>query len=193
MTFAIALVKPTDIARLTDIQWTALSRNPLIQTLYPRGTTVALTDFTSTSYTKVLEYPSVHLIKATDEDTGEIVAFAKWILYRQNEEENLHGRNRSITPKNGSSNGGSRRSSGWQKEERESPSTPPDCHGVLLDRWGTIITKTRKWLSGPRGHACKSGAPCSLECYFSSFAPNIWGKNLASLFAFCAFAKSLHL
>ena len=177
MPISIATVRPADIPHLTAIQWAALSNNPLIQVLYPRGATPALTAFTTASYERATSFPSAWLIKATDDITGEIVGFAKWIFYRQKEEESLH-----ISAIMGNRDSqGSRRSSGWAKEKHLMPSMPPDCHGMLLDRWGSIINKTRKRITGPRGHACRTGAPCSLECYFSNFAENLWGKVFQSL------------
>ena len=173
MPYAVTPIQPSDIPRIADIQWIALSSNPLIQVLYPRGATPELTAFTIASYQRSLTFPSVTIIKATDESTGEVAGFAKWILYRQDEEQELyHNRGES----QGGSKGSSRRSSGWQKEKHLMPSVPPDCHGMLLERWGDVINKTRKRITGPRGHACRTGAPCSLECYFSNLAENLWGE-----------------
>ena len=171
MPYIIEAVVPADIPHLTTIQWAALSHNPLIQILYPKGATPALIAFTTSSYERATSFPSARLIKATDETTGEIVGFAKWIIYRQNEEEALH----SDVIEGSRHSRGSRRSSGWAKERHLMPSIPPDCHGVLLEKWGHVIQKTRKRITGPRGHACRTGAPCSLECYFSNLAESMWG------------------
>ena len=172
MAYTVAPVHPADIPHLTAIQWAALGSNPLTQVLYPRGPTPALTAFTTASYERATSFPSVQLINAINKATGEIVGFAKWIIYRQIEEETLH---KGVSDNQGQSNG-SRRNSGWAKEKHLMPSMPPDCHGMLLNRWGRIINKTRKRITGPRGHACSTGAPCSLKCYFSNFAENLWGK-----------------
>ena len=171
MSYTVVPLQPADIPNLVEIQWAALSNNPLIQVLYPKGATPALTAFTAASYQRALTFPSATILKAIDESTGEIVGFAKWIYYRQEEEQNLHQ-----SAANGQRQSqGSRRSSGWQKEEGLMPTIPPDCHYMLLDKWGSIINKTRKRITGLRGHACSTGAPCSLECYFSNFSEKLWG------------------
>lgn len=172
MTYSVSLVQTADIPRLAEIQWAALNSNPLTQVLYPRGPTPALSDYTIGSYKRTATFPSAKLIKATNTATSEIVGFAKWILYRKDEELSLRQSVGGIRQKSDSS----RRSSGWEKETRLMPTMPPDCHGILLEKWGDIINKTRKRLTGPKGHACRSGAPCSLECYFSNFADNLWGE-----------------
>lgn len=174
MPYAVTPIQPSDIPRIVEVQWAALSSNPLTQVLYPRGATAELTAFTIASYQRSLTFPSATIIKATNESTGEVVGFAKWILYRQDEEQELH---QSGEGSQRGSKGSSRRSSGWQKEKHLMPSVPPDCHGMLLERWGEVINKTRKRITGPRGHACRTGAPCSLECYFSNLAENLWGKG----------------
>ena len=178
MPYTVDLVHPPDVPRLANIQWAALKDNPLIHCLYPRGATRELIDFTTLSYQKALTFPSATLLKATDDATGEIVGFAKWILYRQDEETQLRPSLSSDGQRR--SGGSSRRSSGWQKEKHLMPSAPPDCHAVLLEHWGDIMSKTRKRIPGPRGHACSTGAPCSLECYFANFSENLWGSPIHS-------------
>ncbi|KAL9102420.1 MAG: hypothetical protein Q9163_002442 [Psora crenata] len=151
MPYTIAPVNPADIPFLTAIQWAALSTNPLIQVLYPRGATPALKAFTIASYERAITFPSARLIKATDDATGELVGFAKWIIYHPgHEEENPNGRE---------SGQESRRRSGWVRDKYMMPPMPPDCHGTLLERWGNIINRTRKRITGPRGHACRIGTP----------------------------------
>ena len=165
MPYTVDLVQTPDIPQLADIQWAALGSNPLIQCLYPRGATPELTAFTTSSYQKTSTFPSA--------TTGESGGCAKWILSLQDEEADL---NRGMSNGERRSGDSLRRSSGWQKEKHLMPSTPPDCHGVLLEHWGDTINKTRKRITESRGHACSTGAPCSLECYFANFAENLWGR-----------------
>ena len=172
MSYSVSAVQPADIPRLADIQWAALSSNPLTKVLYPRGPTSALLEYTNNSYRRTSAFPSAKLIKATKDATGEIVGFAKWILYRKDEEQHLRQSVSGIRQPSTQS----RRSSGWEKEKHLMPPLPPDCHGILLEKWGDTINKTRKKVGGRRGHACKAGRPCTLECYLSSFADNMWGK-----------------
>ena len=181
MTYTVSVVQASEISRLAEIQWTALHSNPLIQVLYPRGATTALIEFTTESYKRSFAFPSATLIKATNDSTGEIIGFAKWVMYRQDEEQTLRQSVSGMRQKSDQSerkSNASRRSSGWVKEKALMPKMPPDCHGVLLERWGEVINSTRKRITGPRGHACRTGAPCSLECYFSNFAKNLLGTFL---------------
>ena len=180
MAYTVSFVQPSDVPHLAAIQWAALNNNPLTQILYPRGPTPALTEYTTSSYKRSSTFPSAKLVKATNIATGEIVGFAKWILYRKDEEIGLRESVTGIRQKSAGTGSGSRRSSGWEKEKHLMPTMPPDCHGILLEQWGQIINKTRKRISGPNGHACRSGAPCSLECYFSNFADILWGKDRSS-------------
>ena len=171
MPYSVSIVQPADIPRLAEIQWAALSSNPLTRVLYPRGATPALLEYTTNSYKRTSSFPSAKLIKATNDATGEIVGFAKWILYRKDEEQHLRQSVGGIRQQSAES----RRSSGWEKETHLMPSLPPDCHGMLLERWGNTISRSRKKISGRKGHACKAGAPCTLECYLSNFADDLWG------------------
>lgn len=194
--FNVSPVTIDDVSLLTAIQWAALGTNPLIRTLYPKGATSGLLAFTDTCYKRALQYPSVRLIKATHDETGVIVAFAKWIIYRKDQEQALEGPKTDALGKFKVHNAGEevswpeplanepkesvgRRLSGWERDEDQSLSQPPDSDPKTLQAWGNIITRTRNNVSGPKGHACKFETPCSLECYFSSFAENLWGRASA--------------
>jgi len=197
MQYNVSPVTTDDVPLLTAIQWAALGTNPLIRTLYPKGATSGLVAFTDTSYKKALQYPSVRLIKATHDET--IVAFAKWIIYREDQDQALGGLGGPKTDALGKfkvHNSGEevswpeptasesqeslgRRASGWERDEDQSSSKPPDADPQTLQAWGNIITRTRSNVSGPKGHACKFETPCSLECYFSSFSENLWGRASA--------------
>ncbi|KAG8531431.1 uncharacterized protein KY384_003060 [Bacidia gigantensis] len=142
MPYTVAAVQAHEVSRLAEIQWAALHNNPLIQVLYPRGATAALSSFTTESYKRSFTFPSASLIKATNDATGEIVGFAKWVHYRQDEDQALRQSLSGIRQKSEQSEGASvasRRGSGWVKEKNLMPKMPPDCHGVLLERWGDII------------------------------------------------------
>lgn len=169
MPFTIAPVEPDDIHALTIIQWAALTNNPLIQTLYPKGPTLALADFTTSSYEKALRYPSVRLIKAIDDETGQIVAFAKWLSYRQDR----------IEPSESISERGAGEAvqgdDEWRKTNKRS--TPPDCYGRALNDWNGRITTMRKGILGNRRHVCRSPSGHTLECYFACYSPNLWGES----------------
>ena len=174
MTYAVSTVQPTDIPRLAEIQWAALSSNALTTVLYPRGATSELMEYTIQSYKRTATFPSAKLVKATNTVTGEVVGFAKWVVYRRDDEIGMWP-SVSRAHQRWSQ---TRRSSGWKRDREVMPTMPPDCHGILLEKWGEIIQKTRKGLSGEQGHACTKGLPCSLDCYFSSFADNLWGMIL---------------
>ena len=178
--FVISPAEPRDIPYLSTIQWAALLSNPLIQTLYPHGPTPALTAFTRESYSKAITYPSVRLIKATDTERAEIVAFAKWIVYpeeREEEEkdrESLNGKmdqdemNEKANPRNNS----------WVNAEGGKTSKPDGVDERALRAWNEVMNKTRRGIMGNRRHACRSTTgECTLECYFACFAPRLWGAS----------------
>lgn len=169
--YTIAVALPQDIPYLTTIQWAALTSNPLIKTLYPHGPTPALTAFTRNSYTKALLFPSVRIIKATDIERGEIVAFAKWIKYPEEIPEPLEcegGRIQSV----GQAGGG-----GWSKGNIPSQK-PDDVDKRALGDWNGVITQMRRGIMKNRRHTCRAKPdPCSLECYFASIAPALWGES----------------
>lgn len=178
--FVVSPAEPRDIPYLSTIQWAALLSNPLIQTLYPHGPTPALTAFTRESYSKAITYPSVRLIKATDIERREIVAFAKWIVYPEDrdedesDEESLNEKaeevamNEKITPRNNS----------WVNAEGEKSSRPDGVDKRALRAWNEVMNRTRKGIMGNRRHACRSKTgECSLECYFACFAPRLWGES----------------
>ena len=165
MTFTIAPAQPNDIPYISTIQWAALLSNPLIQTLYPQGPTPALTAFTRESYKKAIQYPSVRLFKATDVERGEIIAFAKWIIYP---EENIDDWDNTAAEQR-------QRSGSWSNVEE--PQRPQEANERALRAWNDIIGRTRRGVLGNRRHACQQvGKECSLECYFACFAPRLWGK-----------------
>ena len=168
MTFTVSLALPNDIPHLSTIQWAALSNNPLIQTLYPQGATPALTAFTKESYEKAVQFPSVRLIKATEEERGEIVAFAKWVVY-SGKHNNLIG-----TDGDDNENKEEEQASGWAN--KESPPRPEGVDEKALLAWNTAITKSRTRVMRKRKCARHSAGGCSLECYFASIAPALWGR-----------------
>lgn len=165
MPFIISPVSLGDISHLAAIQWAALENNPLIQACYPHGPTATLAAFTTASYEKASRYPSVRLIKATDDASGEIVAFAKWVVYLQEQREKSAG-------------GGEERADqtawGWRREEMRA--VPPDCDQRVLAEWNGSLTKMRRRIMGGRGHVCRSKPLCSLECYLACFSANLWGE-----------------
>ena len=178
--FVVSPAEPRDIPYLATIQWAALLSNPLIQTLYPRGPTPALTAFTRDSYSKAITYPSVRLIKATDIERGEIVAFAKWIVYPEddgneddweslNEKEDMDGLDeKSSAP----------RSNSWVKVEGEKTSRPDGVDTKTLKAWNEAIDRTRRGIMRNRRHICRlaTTGQHGLDCYFASFAPRLWGE-----------------
>lgn len=182
--FVVGPAEPRDIPYLSTIQWAALLSNPLIQTLYPLGPTPALTAFTRDSYSKAMTYPSVRLIKATDIERGEIVAFAKWIVYPEegekdedeeglNEKEDTHSMNeKSNAP----------RSNSWVNVEGEKSSKPDGVNERALRAWNEVMNRTRRGIMGNRRHHCHSKTEeHGLECYFACFAPRLWGEPCPSL------------
>lgn len=164
MPYTVSAALPEDIPVLSTIQWAALLTNPLIHTLYPQGPTPALIDFTQDSYQKAIHFPSVRLIKAADNATGEIVAFAKWIVYpeEKNSLDDLEEQ-REVQASNG----------GWGGKEK--PQNPEGVNEKALRAWNGIITRTRRRLMMLREHICRSETGCSLACYFGSIAPALWG------------------
>ena len=169
MPFTVAPATSIDIPYLSTIQWAALLSNPLIQTLYPQGPTPALTAFTKESYQKAIQFPSVRLIKAIDEERGEIVAFAKWILYPEEQQDLL------TLAEGDAENKDARRASGWVTEE-ELPQRPQGVNEKALGAWNSKITSTRTRIMRKRKQVCHTEGGCSLECYFASFAPALWGR-----------------
>ena len=166
MPYAVSPALPSDIPILSTVQWAALLSNPLTQTLYPKGPTPALTTFTRHSYQNAIQFPSVRLIKATDEDSGEIVAFAKWILYPEAKNDLIEI---------DSDAKGEETNKGWTNEQ--TPARPEDVDERALEAWNKVITKTRRKVMASRKHTCYKGGDCSLECYFASIAPALWGNT----------------
>ena len=171
MPFAVSPALPDDIPFLSTIQWAALLSNPLIQTLYPLGPTSALTEFTRDSYHKALTFPAVRLIKAVDEERGDIVAFAKWILYsgdaKEEQDDLIQLDPDHVNDKQ------DRRVSGWEHDEI--PQKPQGVDERALQAWNTAIAQTRSSIMHKRRHTCQSLSGCSLECYFATIAPALWG------------------
>lgn len=168
MPFTVALVEHADIPTIATIQWAALRDNSLSQTLYPRGFTPELANFTRASYEKASTYPSVRMIKATDDESGQIVAFAKWIIYK-------HGRqgDDSTTESHGAGKGAHNGAEeGWRKG-KVGPQQPPHCYTRVLDDWNRRITTMRKSVVENRRHFCQSAPEHSLSCYFACYSTNL--------------------
>lgn len=156
--FVISPAEPRDIPYLSTIQWAALLSNPLIQTLYPHGPTPALTAFTRDSYSKAITYPSVRLVKATDRERGEIVAFAKWIVYpeeRDEEEEDEESLDEKTEADSLNEKRSAARSNSWVKVEGERSSRPEGVDERALRAWNEVMTRTRKGILGNRRHLCR--------------------------------------
>ena len=165
MVFILEPVKSGDIPSITIIQWSALQNNPLIQTLYPRGPTPSLTDFTIISYQKSIQYPSVRLVKAVDPDSGVVVAFAKWIVFRKDEQESEEAVDGNQDQQRTRPNGG------WNKTKKSSE--PPDCYTRALKEWNGLMTRTRRGIMGNQRHSCASEPTHSLSCYFACYDKNL--------------------
>ena len=169
--YTIAVAVSQDVPYLTTIQWAALTSNPLIKTLYPHGPTPALIAFTRNSYTKALQFPSVRIIKATDAQRGEIVAFAKWIKYPEEIPEPLAGEGGRIQSV------GQAGAGGWSKGNIPSQK-PDDVNKRALGDWNGVITQMRRGIMTKRPHTCRAKPDsCSLQCYFESIAPALWGEQ----------------
>ena len=169
MVFTISPALPDDIPYLSNIQWAALGSNPLTQTLYPQGPTPSLAAFTKESYQRAIQYPSVRLIKATDEEQGEIVAFAKWIIYPEDQGDVIQ------LNENGEKDDVFKPASGWESIEK--PDIPQGVDKRALSAWNTVITKTRAKMLQKKNHFCQLRNGCTLQCYFSSISPALWGKS----------------
>lgn len=169
MPFTVALVEPADIPTITTIQWSALRDNPLTQALYPRGLTPELADFTTASYAQAREYPSVRIVKAIDDETGQIVAFAKWIIYEQEEQENnqhtVGYRSGEDVPAGGEGE--------WRKGKTKLQ-PPPHCYTRVLMDWNRRIATMRKTVMANRQHSCLSPQKHSLSCYLACYSRNLW-------------------
>lgn len=165
MPFTVSAVLPSDIPSLSSIQWAALLNNPLVNTLYPEGLTPALTAFTRDSYLRALSFPSVRLIKAVDEGSGEIVGFAKWIIYPEEDHLLREGWWK-----------GKEKDGGWRhgKQKDGATSRPEGVDERALGAWNDVIARTRKKIMQSMGHKCSLKGGCSLECYFGSIAPALW-------------------
>ena len=172
MPYVVSAALASDIPIFSTVQWAALLSNPLTQTLYPKGPTPALTKFTRHSYQNAIKFPSVKLIKATDQESGEIVAFAKWILYPETKSDLIDIDDEA---KQEDSNGG------WTAED--TPAQPEDVDERALKAWNRAIDRTRRKILTNKRHSCARKDGCSLECYFASLAPTLWGKPLYQSYA----------
>ena len=166
MTYKIALVEAADLPTITTIQWSALRGNPLTQTLYPRGPTSELAKFTTASYERARAYPSVRILKAVDDETGQIVAFAKWIIYENNgrryEQQDIRDEASTELPEVAE----------WNKEPKVQ--LPPHCYTRALNDWNNSIARMRKGIIGRRKHSCLFSSKHSLSCYFACYSMNLY-------------------
>ena len=167
MTYAVDFVEAVDLATIATIQWSALRDNPLIQTLYPRGPTSELVEFTAASYERTRTYPSVRIVKATDDETGQIVAFAKWIVYNDHEQQSdqvdVEGEVDKDDPVVRE----------WSNKEAKTQKPPPHCYTRALNDWNNRIVKMRKSILDHRNHSCVSRSKHSLSCYFACFSMSL--------------------
>ena len=167
MTYTIDLVEAADLSVIATIQWSALRDNPLIQTLYPGGPTPELAEFTRASYERASTYPSVRIVKAVDDETGQIVAFAKWIIPktsdRQTEEaasDDEANKDNCVVVE-------------WGDRDSKMEPSPPRCYTRALDDWNSKIAKMRKGIIGHTKHSCPSPKH-SLSCYLACYSTNLY-------------------
>ena len=98
------------------------------------------------------------------------MAFAKWIKYPEDIPEPLEGERPRI-PSVGQASAG-----GWSKGNIPSQK-PDDVDKIALSDWNGVITQMRRGIMKDRQHTCRAKPdPCSLECYFGSIAPALWGE-----------------
>ena len=169
MPCTVALVEPADLSSIATIQWSALRDNPLTQTLYPRGLTADLVKFTTASYEKACTYPSVRIIKATDDETGQIVAFAKWVIYKQEEQEDDEMKEAHAAGENLREG----KNEGWHSG-KASLQSPPHCYTRVLDDWNRRVTSMRTGVMSNKRHSCRSTSKHSLSCYLACYSTKMW-------------------
>ncbi len=98
------------------------------------------------------------------------MAFAKWIRYPEEIPEPLEGE-RGRVQSVGQAGAG-----GWSKGNIPSQK-PDDVDKKALSDWNVVITQMRRGIMKDRQHTCRAKPdPCSLECYFGSIAPALWGE-----------------
>lgn len=99
------------------------------------------------------------------------MAFAKWIKYPEEIPEPLEGEGGRIQSV------GQAGAGGWSKGNIQSQK-PDDVDKRALFDWNGVITQMRRGIMKKRRHTCRAKPdPCSLECYFGSIAPALWGEQ----------------
>ena len=130
-----------DIPRLVQILFQAFANDPLLMACYP-ATPANHTWWVQTILTQ-MQHPSTFIMKITDDETGETVSFAKWLLHQESGDgENASG---AVQPTNPS----------------------PDMNVPACQRLAEAQYKMRSSLLSARSHICKTLAPLSSPFPFS--------------------------
>ena len=92
MTISIRSIAESDVPRLVDIQLSAMRYSGFFRSIgdIPNQDetmeSVSASPFRTNKISRILggwdTDPTLHFLKAVDEDSGEILAFAKWHIYR---------------------------------------------------------------------------------------------------------------
>ena len=135
MTLTIQHGQPADVTILTTILFTAFAADPLLlQKCYPD--TQANRDWWTATMLDQIAHPTTQIVKVVDDESGAIVAFAKWSLHGSKLDKELEGH------------------SGGAVQPSNRPS--PDMNLDACERLAAAQFKMQKELMGERGHYCES-------------------------------------
>lgn len=130
-----------DLPTLADVHADAFDGSTLNRLMSPKGYTPRAREVMIGTLQQQMKDPSTHLIKAVDNETGEIAGFARWNIYP----------------------------SGRSDEELNEPKPPrpedPDINVELRNIAVDILEKTRRETMGKRPHCCTS-SPTLILPYF---------------------------
>lgn len=78
----------SDVSKIVKVHYASFLTSTVMKVIYPEGATQSVTADTEKKFSTALDTePSLRLLKAIDDETGDIVAFAKWYIFDTAEAE----------------------------------------------------------------------------------------------------------
>lgn len=125
----LAQASEADLPNILKVQFAAFAEDPLIRLMYPFPTPPSTFNEALERAQREFRNPDVAYLRITDTESGEIISFAKWIIYKHERPEEV-----------------------WNKEETRDWGEGTNVE--VADAFIGAINRNRKKIMAGKPHCC---------------------------------------
>lgn len=130
MPLQLAPASEVDLPKILEVQFAAFAQDPVISLIFPVATSSSPFEKALDRAREDFRNPDVAFMKVTDTETGEIVSFAKWLIYKHQRPEEE-----------------------WNKEEKRDWGKGTNVE--VADAFFSAITRNRRKFMAGEPHCCR--------------------------------------